>query len=653
MIKKFFKKDFSNEDFVTELLHDKPREKWLEEAIQSGVVDINHVDSKNNTPLMLALQKNFFNSAVWLIKNGADTKLKNNEHKAPIDIAIQKDNDSIIELLVKLKKIDLDEKDDYGRSILQNMVVSGNHDMAKKFIKYGANINTLDAKGRHIVYDALSYGDPVFVRHLLSYSNIQLNDIDEVGNTIMQHPQIEQNDVLAKDLLSAGADPTILNAKGESYLYKTALRGKEADDIIDLALANGANVNAITTTDNTIMMELFLRASEHKTTYRGELLNTVSKMIEHGGDINALDSKSESGLFNAVKLRDMELVKFLVEANIDPNIQNKKGETVLEFLVYDGLAYVKMIKLLLEHGIDPKLKNKKGQTVYEVLTNLILHKDRTLLLEDDELLALYDPDALYINVVQILLQNEKVEESDDEEEENFIFEDVLDSNGDPLFFKPLMYDNFALFSLYTKYAINIHQQNQKHYNLFFAYVLRVFENNNASGLVCKNFQNNISSLISRKLDKDFKDSLGWTILHKVLATECNMKLFKILTDVVKFDYSVPDNLGRTVVHNAVWQDNYEVIKIVNNRSHEVINKVDIYNITPIYYASLLGNQALVSHFFDLGAAITIKGNIDAKAIKKFKPMLKNLEKLTKDVQDASLLNRMNSLIKEIEAKFNS
>jgi len=648
MFKKFFKKEFTNDNFLQELLHETPKEDWLEEALASGAIDINKKDEKNNTFLMLTLKRASYKSALWLISNGADPTILDNDKKSAIDIAIQKNKIAVVEQLLNLKKLDIDQKDEYGRSLLQNIIVSGNHAMAKTLIKCGANINTLDNKGKHILYDALSYGDPVFVRHLLTYDGIELNDIDKDGNTLMQHPQIEQDDTLAKDLLIAGADPTILNSKGESYLYKTALRGSAADDIIDIALSHGANVNALTTTKNTIMMEIVLRASEvpeKNKKYRKDLLHTASKMHEHGGDINALDAKGESGLFNAVKIRDIKLIQFLLHAGINTNIQNPQGETVLELLVYTGMEHSEIIKLLLSHGIDPKLKNKKGQTIFGVLNNLILHKEGNLPLEDETLLPLFDQDALYINVVQLLLENEKVPK-----DKKFILE-ILDSVGDPLFFKPLMNDNFALFSLYTKYEVNIHQLNKQHYNIFFAYVLRIFENNKDSSLICKNFQNNISSLISRKIDKDFKDSLGWSILHKVVATECNIKLFKILTDVVRFDYKNSDNLGRTVIHNAVWRDNIDVIKIVNKLSPGIINVEDIYNITPIYYAALLGNKVLVSQFFDLGASITTSGNIDPKAIKKFKPMLKNLVSLKEELDDLALEKRMDSLIEQIETKF--
>jgi len=648
MLNKFFKKDFTHKNFILELLFETPKEQWLEEALDSGKIDIDYQDEKKNTFLMILLKKAKYKYAIWLIDHGANPSIENSEGLNAIDIAIQKNKVEVVSELLKLKKLDVNQKDEYGRSLLQNVIVTGNHKMAKILIAGGANINTLDNKGKHILYDALSYGDPIFVRHLLTYDDIELNDIDKDGNTLMQHPQIEQDDTLAKDLLNAGSNPTLLNAKGESYLYKTALRGKEAKKIIEVALENGADVNARTATNNSIMMEIFLRATEveeENAIYKKELLNIVSKMLEYGGDINALDEDGESALFNVIRMRNIPLIEFLLEANIDVNIQNKKGETVLEKLVYRGMEHSDIIMLLLKHGIDPTIKNKDGQTTYEILTNLVLHKEKQLELKDEEALALFDQDALYINTVQLLLENEKVPEG-----KHFILE-IYDSVGDPLFFKPLMNDNFALFSLFIKNKLNIHQLNKQHYNIFFAYVLRIFENNNDSSSICKNFQNNISSLISRKVDKDFKDQLGWTILHKVVATECNIKLFKILTDVVRFDYHISDNLGRTVIHNAVWRDNYEVIRIVNAISPGLINVEDNYNITPIYYAALLGNQVLVNHFFDFGASVTSSGKIDSKAIKKFKPMLKNLPKLKENLNDLALVHRIESLIKEIGSKF--
>jgi ankyrin repeat protein len=651
MLKKFFKRKFTDENFLEMLLGEHQNYDWLKKALNSKEVNIDHQDNNENTFLLLCLKKRKYKNALWLLDQGADPVIKNKELKNAMDIAIEKDKEDIVKRLLKHKKININQKDDYGRSLLQNLVISGNLSMAQTLIEAGADINNLDNRQRHIVHDALSYGDHTFVRYLLSLENIELNAMDEEGNTLMQHPQIEQNDILAKELMISGCDPTKLNTKGESYLYKTALRGKEAENIIDVALAYEANVNEKTLSGNTIMMELVLRASEltddADLSLRKSLLRDVAEMVQHGGDINAKDSNGETGLFNAIAIRDIELINFLLENGIDPNLQNPHGETVLEKLVYDAMEYVDIIKLLLVYGIDPKIKNKDGECTFEILNNIILHIDGSVSIKNKDLVALIDPDGLYMEVVNLLLQNE-IEGKEDQEE--YIL-NILDSHGNPLFFKPLMYNNFALFSLYIKNGVNIHMLNSQRYNIFFTYVVWIFERNNDSPNVCKNFRDNLSSLVSRKVDKDFKDSLGWTVLHKVTSTECNLTLFNILVSTVKFNYSITDNLGRTVIHNCVWHDKAAIIKLVHKVSPKTLNSEDIYKIPAIYYAALLGNKKLVSLFFDLGATITNSGQIDPRAIKKFKPMLKNLQKLQENVDDEVELNKYKTIADMIEKKF--
>ncbi|MEA3513670.1 MAG: ankyrin repeat domain-containing protein [Campylobacterota bacterium] len=649
MLSNFFKKKFTNENFILELSQLEPKYEWLEEALSSNEIDINHKDEFENTVLMNCLKKNKFKAAIWLLKYHADPSIKNNDNKDATDIAIEKNKLIVVEELLKLKKLDKDQRDKYGRSLLQNVTVFGNHDMAKLLIDYGADINNLDNKGKHIMYDALSFGDLEFVQYLLTFKNIELNDIDKDGNTLMQHPQIVQNDSLAKNLLMAGSDPTIKDKKGESFLFNTAMRGtKDALDVVKVALVNGADVNQLTSSNNTIMMDLVLEASKlenNPQTIRSSIITIVEEMLKYNGDINALDNKGESGLFNAIALRDMELIDFLLEHEIDVNIQNKKGQTVLEYLVYDGMEYSKLISKLLDYGINPRLKNKDGQTIYEILTNIILHNDEHIPIEDEHLVSLIDPDGLYINVVQLILKSEVVEEG-----KEYILE-FFDSKGDPLFFKPLMYDNFSLFNLYTKFPINLHMLNKQKHNIFFSYVLRTFENDIATASVVKNFKDNISSLISRKVDKDFKDSLGWTILHKVVSTNCNIKLFDVLISVVRFDFTITDNLGRTVIHNAVWHDKLEVIRTVSKVNQNLINVEDIYGIAPVFYAAILGNKNLVLLFLDSGANLFSSTKIDPKAIKKFAPMLKNLPKLLEKEKDKSHIQKFNSVIAQVVTKF--
>jgi ankyrin repeat protein len=650
MLKKFLKKKFTDENFLLELMKEQQDLEWLAEALETKSININHQDNNKNTFLMILLKKNKLRSVLWLLENGADPTIQNDEQKTAIDIAIIKEKNEILKVLLKHEKVDVNQRDDYGRSLLQNMIISGNLKLAKTLIDGGANLNNIDNRRRHVLYDALSYGDKEFLEYLLSKKGLELNEIDEDGNSIMQHPQVEQDDRLAQDILLAGADPTLLNAKGEPYLFKTALRGKDAKDIVNVALECGANVNAQTINGNTIMMELVVKASKltakEDFSLRQSFLMTVEKMLEFGGDINAVDANGESGLFNSVRIRDISLVKFLLDHGIDPNIQNIHGDIVLEMLVYDGLKYVDMVKLLLAAGIDPKIKNKDGVSAYEILTDIILHNKENLLLEDEKTVERIDPDGFYIELVRLLLDYEKPEKGSE-----YILE-TFDSHGDPLFFKPLMYDNFALFKVYTLYSINLHMLNNHKHNIFYAYVIKMFEDNDGTPTTCKIFRDNMSSLISRKVDKDFKDSLGWTILHKVTSLKnCNLQLFQTLVNTVRFNYSVTDNLGRTVIHNCVWHNKPEVIKILNKISPETLNTHDAYGIPPIYYAALLGSKALVIEFLELGAYITSSKSVDSRAIKKFGPMAKNFEKLTADLESGALISQIDSLISAIKEKF--
>lgn len=515
--------------------------------------------------------------------------------------------------------------------------------MAKVLIQYGADINNVDNNGRNVLYDALSFGDQPFIRYLLSLENIDLNYVDESGNTLMQHPEVLKNDSIAKDLLIAGIDPTIKVKNGESYLMNTALRGDVAESVIDIALRHGANVNSKTVSENTIMMELIAissNLSEKEQLKRESLLKTARKMLKYGGDINAVEDNNETGLFNAIRLRDFELCSFLLEGGIDPNIQNNSGQTVLEEVIYDGVSSLDLILLLITYKINPTIKNKHGKCIYEILNDLILHDYGTKLITDETILKKIDKNGQYISILKELLEKNEEEL------------DYLDSKGDPLFFKPLLYDHFHLFKLYISNDVDVHMKNQANHSLFFEYVLKVFEDNDDSPKACKSFQNNISSLVSAKVDKNYQDALGWTILHKIVGTKCNEKLFNILTKITLFDYTITDKLGRSVIHNAVWSDKVNIIKRINNIAPESINITDMYGILPITYAALLGNRELVLFFLGIGSNLSGSIKIAPQAIKKFSPMLKNLDKLLVDLKDSNDISKLKKVIEQVKRDFN-
>ena len=64
-----------------------------------------------------------------------------------------------------------------------------------------------------------------------------------------------------------------------------------------------------------------------------------------------------------------------------------------------------------------------------------------------------------------------------------------------------------------------------------------------------------------------------------------------------------------------------------------------------------GNREIVLEFLRLGSFIHSKNKIDPKAIKKFSPMLKNLDKLTEGVDDLSELQHLTTVSEQVKKDF--
>ena len=116
-------------------------------------------------------------------------------------------------------------------------------------------------------------------------------------------------------------------------------------------------------------------------------------------------------------------------------------------------------------------------------------------------------------------------------------------------------------------------------------------------------------------------------------------------------YTIQDLQGRTVIHNAVWSKKTSIVKKIYTISPISINIVDNYEILPITYAALLGNQELVITLLHLNSNISGRKRISEKAIKKFSPMLKNLKKLKIGIEDFGLIKKIDILILQIVKDF--
>jgi ankyrin repeat protein len=407
---------------------------------------------------------------------------------------------------LKSEYIDINHQDEDGNTFLIKCLIAGKFQSVEWLIKNGADINIKNKQRKTAIHIAIEKNSLPVVKGLLELGIININERDIDGRTLLQNVIVFGNKKMAQLLISHGADINNIDAQGRNILYDALSFGDHS--FIEYLLTIETLKRNLIYTDGTTIFE------------HPEILNNRS------------------------------LATLLTQYGIDPNIQNDKGETVLFRFIPQGIEYTALIETLLNQGLDPNIKNNENITAYEKLNDIIL----THYTENHT--SMYKE---FLTLFEMIVSNDK------KRAHNY-----LDSNGYPLFFKPLIYNNNKLFELYLMHG---------------------------------------------------------------------------------FDHKQQDRLGRTIVHTAVWNNNQKVIAKMDLYDKKLKNTPDIYNILPVHYAALLGNQSLCLLFLSMGSNTTSNNPIRPEAIKKFHPMLKNLPKLQKDLEDKILLAQIHALIVQMENEF--
>ncbi|MEA3499327.1 MAG: ankyrin repeat domain-containing protein [Campylobacterota bacterium] len=629
MITKLFKNtNITIEKLENELLSDTFNPSNADLIIENKKVNLDETNQNGNTLLHVCLKNNRYRAANWLIKQGVSLSIKNKNNISTMRIAVEKGNLSVIKTIIEYANEDINQVDEHGRSLLQDAIILGNNDVAQLLIENSIDLNIRDNNNRNVVFDAIAYGDDNMIDNIISKDGVDLNIIDSNGDTILHDKKVRDDDDLAKKLLEHGADPTIDNSQGDNYLKEVALRGDVGDAMLNVALKYGGDLKLKTASKNSIMMEVmfsFSKLSKSESDRRAGLKEVAKTLIKHGLDTNAINKKNETALFDMVRAQDIEGCAFLLGNGINVNHKNNFHETALSIAILKGIENLDIIILLLQYDADPTLKNKHNETVPELLNNIILHIHNLKELKNQKILNQISFSGNYMLLLKELLHMK-----------NFDF-NYLDSAGDPLFFKPFIYGDTQTCKLYLQHGLDINAKNSNGHNIFYEYVLNIFRKNE----YLDSFRENLVFLLFNNADIKSVNKHGQTIYTKIaLIHNCNLKLFRKLIEVTRYDYSSVDNLGRTIIHSCVWGNNIELLKLVYGVEKNIQNISDDFNILPITYAALLGNRSMVTEFLRRSTIITSDKKILKGAREKFQPMLKNLNKLTDGIENKDDLRKL-------------
>ncbi|ADG72445.1 ankyrin repeat domain-containing protein [Brachyspira murdochii] len=383
-----------------------------EEGLEGKITEMTNFGDKyifkDSTPLFLAVQFGYNDLAKELIKEGADVNARASdmETEGGMDMlyyAVRNNNPEMTKILIDKG---LDKNRDYGyeySTYLTDIAIGNNNlDVLKLLVKRGDSKETL-------IPEAVRENNIEMVKYLLSIGQDidaqRFYDgfwVDSPLKVAAENGYIE----MAKFLIDEGAN---LNSADDYMLYaynNYDITKLLADNDIFNLNTNTTREEAIELVKNSKYYEIEkLLSSEDSNNIDGydELMNAISKgdmkaleklikddtdlnkqydnitplglaaarndkemvkfLVEKGADINLEDGYGYTPLIIAMKYRNIDLVKDIIDLKPDLNaICSATGDTPLTYLVREVWFGTDACYYMIKNGADVNKKNDNGDT---------------------------------------------------------------------------------------------------------------------------------------------------------------------------------------------------------------------------------------------------------------------------------------------------
>lgn len=215
----------------------------------------------------------------------------------------------------------------------------------KTLLANRADINSrLAANGYSTVMQATKGGQLRSLRYLiLKGADTNLQDKD--GKTAMHIAASEGKVDVFNVLAAAGANAAIKDYSGKTALDYAA---KQIRPTLEVTIAQTA------IDKNKALFELVGTSST----------NAVSKLIDSGANVNAVNSRGQTPLIVAANNNDANMVHLLLAKGANPDLRDKNGDTAIKIATKNGNAELAQIidtisiRKELEYGVSTRVETK-------------------------------------------------------------------------------------------------------------------------------------------------------------------------------------------------------------------------------------------------------------------------------------------------------
>ncbi|SPR15120.1 ankyrin repeat-containing protein 16 [Orientia tsutsugamushi] len=298
--------------------------------LDSGA-DPNEQSVYGATPLHIAIWYNRVDMIYLLLDKNANINAQNKDGRTPLHVAAWHGMNDIIMQILPNSVANINLQDDYGKTLLHFAARNGSKDLVEFLCNRNANIHIKDKSGKFPIHLAAGDGFKDVVQFLLdldiyTYPNM-INSQDNDGQTLLH--------LIAK--YSFEKFPTNLLSTVLSYERHLDDYDKRFIDTADMLLNRGVDTNIQNNDGQTALHLAILYHPKDLHVRYEEYLRKNSNV--------------------AISYRSTELIKSLSSNNVNFNLKNKDGYTVLDL----ALAIEHDQHKIAEHLQEKRLLWREGQ----------------------------------------------------------------------------------------------------------------------------------------------------------------------------------------------------------------------------------------------------------------------------------------------------
>lgn len=318
-------------------------------------------DKDNLTALQWACSRGHEGLVLFLLKRGVDINFYANTRvkcrKTALFLAIGFRRKSPLVQILLDNGADLTITDEFGSTALHVAAQHDRNDIARLLLDRGADIEATNLWHSTPLHTAAFANSVLVVRSLLALG-ANINAVNRSGETPLHVCAVHNSVAVAELLLQHGAKVAARDHHGKTALHCASTRRTSAG-VTKLLIANGADLTEVDNQEYTALDWALFANNDEVDEAVDEA--TIRLLLSAGVGIYPPHTLSGELLCWAVRCGHEDILKIILEQDIDVSVQDLRGRTPLYWAAWSG--QVAIVNMLLEKGADISVRDgMRGRT---------------------------------------------------------------------------------------------------------------------------------------------------------------------------------------------------------------------------------------------------------------------------------------------------